>query len=58
MISLQRSCLKISNKNSGNWIGVGAAMGAIVFALTREPVWMAIGVAISVGLDWSSRKNN
>ncbi len=58
MMSLQRSCLKIANKNSGNWIGVGAAMGDIVFALTQEPVWMAIGIAISVGLDRPSRKNN
>ena len=58
MMSLQRSCLKISNKNSGNWIGVGAAMDAIVFALTREPVWIARGGAKSGGPDRASRKNN
>lgn len=50
--------MKLIDKNSGNWIAVGAAIGAVIFALTREPVWIAIGVAIGAGLDWSSRKNN
>ena len=50
--------MKIVYNNSGNWIGVGTAIGAVIFALTREPVWIAIGVAIGAGLDWSSKKNN
>lgn len=50
--------MKFINKNSGNWIAVGVAIGAVIFALTREPVWIAIGVAVGAGLDWSSRKNN
>ena len=58
MLSLQRSHLKIVYNNSGNWIGVGTAIGAVIFALTQEPVWIAIGVAIGAGLDWSSKKNN
>ena len=48
--------MKFINKNSGNWIGVGVAIGAVVFLLTQEPVWIAIGVAIGAALDWSYRK--
>ena len=35
----------------GNWIGVGTALGALIFALTSEPVWIAVGVVIGAGLD-------
>ena len=38
--------------NSGNWVGVGAALGAAVFAATNEPVWIAVGVAIGAALSW------
>ena len=40
-------------KNSNNavtWIGVGTAIGAAVFAATKEPVWIAVGVAIGAAL--------
>lgn len=40
----------------GNWIGVGVALGALVFVLTSEPVWIAVGVAIGAGLDWKRPK--
>jgi glutaredoxin len=36
--------------NSGQWIGVGTAIGAAVFAATNEPVWIAVGVAIGAAL--------
>ena len=36
--------------NAGNWIGVGTAIGAAVFAATNEPVWIAVGVAIGAAL--------
>ena len=42
--------------NSGNWIGFGAALGAAIFALTREPVWIAVGVALGAAIDWTYRK--
>ena len=38
--------------NSGNWIGVGAA----IFALTAEPVWIAVGVALGAAIDWTYKK--
>ena len=48
--------MEIINKNSGNWIGVGVAIGAVVFVLTKEPVWIAVGVAIGAAIDWTYRK--
>ena len=39
-----------SSDNAGNWIGVGTAIGAAVFAATNEPVWIAVGVAIGAAL--------
>lgn len=42
---------------AGNWIGVGVALGALVFVLTSEPVWIAVGVAIGAALDWKRPKN-
>lgn len=44
--------------NSGNWIGVGVALGAAVFALTKDPVWIGVGVALGGAMDWTSRKKN
>ena len=39
-----------------NWIGVGTALGAVVFALTRDPVWIGVGVALGGAIEWTSRK--
>ena len=41
---------------AGNWIGVDTALGACAFVLTREPIWIALGVAIGAALDWRKRK--
>jgi len=49
----------IKNKDpdsSGNWIGVGTAIGAAIFAATGEPTWIAVGVAIGAALDWQKTK--
>ena len=40
----------------GNWIGVGTALGALIFALTSEPVWIAVGVAIGAALAGRDQK--
>ena len=48
---------KAKNSNGGNWIGVGTAIGAAVFAATNEPVWIAVGVAIGAALGWRKPKN-
>ena len=42
--------------NSGNWVGVGTGFGAAIFALTGEPVWIAIGVALGAAISWTYRK--
>ncbi len=48
---------KFKNSNNvGNWIGVGTAIGAAVFAATNEPVWIAVGVAIGAALGWQKPK--
>ena len=48
---------KLKNSNNvGNWIGVGTAIGAAVFAATNEPVWIAVGVAIGAALGWQKPK--
>ena len=49
----------IKNKDpdsSGNWIGVGTAIGAAIFAVTGEPTWIAVGVAIGAALGWQKTK--
>tara|TARA_B100001540_G_scaffold295285_1_gene295934 strand:+ start:31 stop:282 length:252 start_codon:yes stop_codon:yes gene_type:complete len=46
-----------SSNNGRNWIGVGTAIGAAVFAATNEPVWIAIGVAIGAALGLRKPKN-
>ena len=48
--------VKSANK-SGNWIGVGTAIGAAVFAVTKEPTWIAVGVAVGAALAWKKPKN-
>ena len=42
---------------AGNWVGVGTAVGAAVFAVTQEPVWIGVGVAIGAALGWQKPKN-
>ena len=44
--------------NAGNWIGVGTALGAALFVLTNEPLWMALGVTLGAALDWRKSKSN
>jgi len=44
-------------KNNDSWIGVGTALGAVVFALTNEPTWIAVGVALGAAFDWRKEKN-
>ena len=39
--------------NRGNWIGVGTGIGAAIFAVTQDPVWIAVGVAVGAGLSWT-----
>ena len=43
--------------NVGNWIGVGTAIGVVVFAATNEPVWIAVGVAIGAAIGWRKPKS-
>ena len=45
-----------TSRDAGNWIGVGTAIGAAVFAATNEPVWIAVGVAIGAALGWQKPK--
>ena len=42
---------------AGNWMAAGTAMGAVAFVFTREPIWIALGVAIGDALDWRKRKH-
>ena len=49
---------KLNNlKNTGNWIGVGTAIGVAVFAATKEPTWIPVGVAVGAALAWKKPKN-
>ena len=45
------------SNNAGNWIGVGTATGAAVFAATNDPTWIAVGVAIGAALGWRKTKD-
>ena len=45
-----------NSNNGGNWIGVGTAIGAAVFAATGEATWIAVGVAIGAALSWRKPK--
>tara|TARA_X000000368_G_C23028150_1_gene711227 strand:- start:549 stop:707 length:159 start_codon:yes stop_codon:yes gene_type:complete len=47
----------MTNKKSisGNWIGAGVGIGAMLFAFTEDPVWIGVGVALGAGLDWTFR---
>ena len=44
------------SNSAGNWIGVGTAIGAVIFAATNEPTWLAVGVAIGAALSWRKSK--
>ena len=44
--------------NAGNGIGVGVALGAVLFVFTNEAVWIALGVAIGAAFDWNKSKKN
>jgi len=46
-----------TSHDAGNWIGVGAAIGAALFAATSEPVWIAVGVAIGAAIGWRKPKD-
>ena len=45
-----------SLNNSGAWVGVGAAIGAAIYAITNEPTWIAVGVAVGAALSWRKPK--
>ena len=47
---------KKSVSKSGNLVGVGAGLGAAIFALTGEPVWIAVGVALGAAISWTYKK--
>ena len=44
-------------KNTGSMIGVGTAIGAVVFAATNEPTWLAVGVALGAALSRRKPQN-
>ena len=49
---------KFKNRgNAGNWIGVGAAIGAAVFVATNEPTWIAVGIAVGAAVGWRKPKD-
>ena len=37
---------------AGNGIGVGTAIGSVLFVLTNDPVWIALGVALGAAFGW------
>ena len=46
---------KFKNSSNGTqWVGACTAIGVAVFAVTNEPTWIAVGVAIGAAL--SSQK--
>tara|TARA_Y100000748_G_scaffold257263_1_gene223880 strand:- start:66 stop:230 length:165 start_codon:yes stop_codon:yes gene_type:complete len=45
-------------KNTGNWIGVGTAIGVAVYSLTNEPTWIAVGVAVGAALSLTRQKSH
>ena len=45
-----------AGRHAGNGIGVGTAIGAALYVLTDEPLWIALGVALGGALDWLQRK--
>jgi len=47
---------KKSLRNSGSSVGAGTAIGVAVYAVTSEPTWIAVGVAIGAALSWRKPK--
>jgi hypothetical protein len=47
-----------NSNNAGAFIGIGTAIGVVVFAVTNEPTWIAVGVAIGAAISWKKRKKN
>ena len=45
-------------RKSAAWIGVGAAIGAAIYAITNEPTWIAVGVAVGAALSWRKPKKS
>ena len=43
--------------NAGNWIGVGAAIGAAFIVATNEPTWIAVGIAVGAAIGWRKTKD-
>ena len=43
-----------NSSNGAQWVGAGTSIGVAVFAVTNEPTWIAVGVAIGAAL--SSQK--
>lgn len=56
MSKIKMGNISKGSNNGGNWIGVGTAIGAAVFAATNEPVWIAVGVAIGAAVGWRKPK--
>ena len=42
--------------NAENWVCLGTAIGAVIFILTKEPLWIALGVVIGAAIDWKKTK--
>ena len=56
MMNVDNKDSRFSYNKSGSWIGIGTAIGVVVFATTNEPVWIAVGVAIGAALGWNKPK--
>ena len=46
----------INSEHINTWVGVGTAIGAAVFAFTKDPVWVGVGVAVGAALGWRGFK--
>ena len=46
----------INSEPINSWVGVGTALGAAVFAFTKDPVWVGVGVAVGAALGWRGFK--
>ena len=43
---------KMSSEPSNPWVGLVTAIVAAVFAVTKDPVWVGMGVAVGAALGW------
>ena len=46
-----------NSENTGSGIAIGAAIGAAIFALSNDPVWIGVFVALGAAIG-SARPNN